>query len=214
MNTSSRRYLMIEYLLVFALLPLLIAVAKPHGWIYATLWLALYLCWRTLKKNHGYRFRADWNEPALRWKNIQPLVLRFVPFALFLMLFCFFTIPEKFFWLPQHNVGLWLMIMVFYPAVSVIPQEFVFRSFFMTRYQALFATPGALIVANGLAFGWVHIVLMNWVAVVFSAVGGMLFAHTYRKHQSLALCWFEHALYGCFIFTIGLGQFFYHGNVR
>jgi hypothetical protein len=24
----------------------------------------------------------------------------------------------------------------------------------------------------------------------------------------------EHALYGCWLFTVGLGQFFYHGRVR
>lgn len=207
-------YLFAECFAVFALLPALLALTKPHGWIYSLLWIALFLCLRTLKKHHAYHFRSDWNEKALRWDNFKPLLIRFFPFALFLLVFVWFMIPEHFLSLPRNNILLWMMVMVLYPAISVIPQELVFRSFFMTRYALIFSRQASMIIANGLAFGWVHIVLHNWVAVVFSAVGGFLFAHTYRKHRSLALCCAEHALYGCFLFTIGMGFYFYHGTVR
>jgi membrane protease YdiL (CAAX protease family) len=45
-------------------------------------------------------------------------------------------------------------------------------------------------------------------------VGGLLFAHTYWKTRSLLVSAIEHALYGCLLYTIGLGRFFYHGAVH
>jgi hypothetical protein len=56
-----------------------------------------------------------------------------------------------------------------------------------------------------------HVLLMNPVAVIMTALGGYLFAKDYARHQSLALACLEHALYGCWVFTLGLGIFFYTG---
>jgi uncharacterized protein len=42
-------------------------------------------------------------------------------------------------------------------------------------------------------------------------IGGVLFANDYSRHRSLTLTCFEHSLYGCLIFTVGLGRFFYTG---
>lgn len=213
-SATHSRSLGIELALVFVLLPGVLAIWRPGSWIYTILWVALILCIRTLRKYHTYDFLSDWNRKALCWANIKPLLLRFLPFAFFLLGFVLYLIPEHFLSLPRRGIGLWIMVMVLYPAISVIPQEFIFRSFFMIRYRACFASPAALVLANGLIFGWVHIVLANWVAIVFSAIGGFLFAHTYQKYRSLALCCVEHAMYGWFIFTIGMGYFFYHGAVR
>jgi uncharacterized protein len=69
-------------------------------------------------------------------------------------------------------------------------------------------------VASALAFGFVHIIFGSWISVVLSTIGGLLFALTYMKSGSLLLTCIEHALFGDFIFTIGLGQFFYHGARR
>jgi hypothetical protein len=41
-------------------------------------------------------------------------------------------------------------------------------------------------------------------------LGGTLFAFTYHRTRSLLACSVEHALYGCFVFTIGLEQLFYY----
>ena len=48
--------------------------------------------------------------------------------------------------------------------------------------------------------------------MLLSGVGGVLFARTYLTSGSLAMAALEHALYGNFIFTIGLGEFFFHGT--
>ena len=42
----------------------------------------------------------------------------------------------------------------------------------------------------------------------------MLFAVTYHQTQSLLMTSVEHSLYGCLIFTVGLGPYFFHGTIR
>jgi membrane protease YdiL (CAAX protease family) len=49
---------------------------------------------------------------------------------------------------------------------------------------------------------------------VLCLIGGLLFALTYQHSGSLLLTCLDHALFGNFIFTVGLGQFFYHGSRR
>jgi membrane protease YdiL (CAAX protease family) len=95
----------------------------------------------------------------------------------------------------------------------VLPQEIIFRLFFFERYRGIFKTRELMIIASGLAFGLAHIIFENWVAALLCAVGGILFAMTYTRHRSLALVSLEHALYGDFVFTVGLGYYFYHGSV-
>lgn len=101
--------------------------------------------------------------------------------------------------------------MVLYPLLSVLPQEFLFRAFFFHRYQPLFGEGAGIVLASALAFGFVHIIFGNWLAVVLSFFGGLLFATTYRLNRSMPLVWLEHALFGNLIFTIGLGRYFSSG---
>jgi membrane protease YdiL (CAAX protease family) len=84
--------------------------------------------------------------------------------------------------------------------------------FFFHRYQPLFGSGSGTILASSLAFAVVHIIFGNWLAVVLRFSGGLLFSFTYRYSGSLFLTCIDHALFGNFIFTIGLGQFFYHGS--
>jgi len=120
--------------------------------------------------------------------------------------------PQMLFSLVRSAPILWLAIMILYPLFSVLPQEFLFRAYFFRRYQALFGRGSAMIAASAIAFGFVHIVFGNWLAVMLSAIGGILFSTTYLRTASLPLVWLEHALFGDFLFTIGLGRFFYHGH--
>lgn len=119
--------------------------------------------------------------------------------------------PEHLFDLPRRNPWLWLAVMVLYPAVSVYPQELVFRSFLCHRYAPVFGEGAGLVAASAAAFGYVHIIFGNWFSVVASGVGGALFTSRYLRTQSLFTASAEHALYGMLVFTVGLGQYFYHG---
>jgi uncharacterized protein len=207
----STRYLWCELITVFFLFPLGISYLKPHSWIYLLLWVFSLISYLTLKKQYNYGFFTDWNKSALQRLVILSILLRFFILATALLFFTWINIPDHLFGLPKKSLLLWGMVMILYPLLSVVPQEIIYRSFFFHRYAALFPSRYMPLV-SAVAFGFIHIVLRNWVAVVFSMIGGYLFATTYSKHKSLALTCLEHALYGCYIFTIGLGYYFYHGN--
>lgn len=117
--------------------------------------------------------------------------------------------PERLFDLPRREPVRWAVIMLAYPLLSVLPQELLFRVYFFHRYARLFSTERLRIVGSAVVFGWVHIAYGHWFSVALSTLGGLLFGITYARTGSLRLVWLEHALYGCWIFSVGLGQFFY-----
>jgi membrane protease YdiL (CAAX protease family) len=122
--------------------------------------------------------------------------------------------PERFLSLPRERPHVWSRVLIAYPFLSVLVQEFVYRTYFFHRYGPLFGTSRwAMIVASGVAFGFAHIIFKNWVAVVGTTLTGLLFAWRYERTRSLAAVWVEHTLWGWMVFTVGLGGFFFTGVV-
>jgi hypothetical protein len=113
--------------------------------------------------------------------------------------------------LPRTRPFLWVTVMLLYPLLSVYPQELMYRTFFFHRYAGLFKRPAALLAANALLFGWSHIIVHNRVAMLLATVGGALLAITYQRWRSTVLVSVEHALYGNFIFSVGIGGMFVNG---
>jgi membrane protease YdiL (CAAX protease family) len=94
----------------------------------------------------------------------------------------------------------------------VIPQELIYRTFFFHRYGPLFGEARWLAVAvNGLLFGFAHIIFGSYVSIVLTALLGFLIAWRYERTRSFWGAWLEHTIYGCLIFTIGLGRYFFTG---
>ena len=58
-----------------------------------------------------------------------------------------------------------------------------------------------------------HAFEMFPIAVLLGTLGGILFAYTYCKSGSLILAAVEHAIWGCALFTFGLGSYFYGSTV-
>lgn len=206
--------LITELFCIFFALPWLIA----HYWngkgLVFILWGGFVVSFVALKLLAPYRFRTDWNWSAVRLAALKPILIRFCIAAVLLTAFTLWYAPERFLSFPRERPQMWMLVMMLYPILSVIPQEFIYRSYFHTRYAALLTRPIIAIAASGLAFGWMHVLLHNWIALSFSTIGGLLFAHTYVKNRSLALACIEHAFYGCYIFTIGLGWYFYHARFQ
>lgn len=125
------------------------------------------------------------------------------------------SMPEQIslFALPRHDRLVWAVIMVFYPILSVYPQEVVFRAWFFHRYEDAIGRGWPTIVAGGALFGWAHIIMENWIAVALCVVGGVLIGWTYHRSRSLLAASIEHALYGDWVFTVGIGWLFYSGSV-
>jgi membrane protease YdiL (CAAX protease family) len=152
----------------------------------------------------------------LSWGGLRPylpiLLLRDAVFLTLLGLAVRFFAPQLLFSFVKRAPLLWAVVMLLYPLLSVYPQELLYRAFFFHRYQPLFGSGWTMLLASAFAFGFVHIIFGHWLAVGLCAIGGLLFSFNYRHSRSLLLVCLDHALFGNFIFTIGLGQFFYHGS--
>ncbi len=196
-------------LLLWVLPPIIILSLKLRLLMFIALWLSAGLLFVLLKRNQQLRWRQEWN--WLGFKQGWRLVLsRFIILALIITPLVYWFKPDLFLNLPLNRPQLWALIMLIYPLFSVLPQELIYRSFLYHNYAAIWQKHSWLYpLASALTFGWLHIIFLNPVAVVMCLVGGCLFGQTYQQHKSLALVCFEHTLYGCLIFTIGLGQFFY-----
>jgi uncharacterized protein len=144
--------------------------------------------------------------------NLPRLLLRDAVFLVLLGLAVRFFAPQLLFSFMKRAPTFWALVMLLYPLLSVYPQELLYRAFFFHRYQPLFGSGWTMLLASACAFGFVHIVFGNALSVALCIIGGFLFALTYQYSGSLILTCIDHALFGNFIFTIGLGQFFYHGS--
>jgi membrane protease YdiL (CAAX protease family) len=140
-----------------------------------------------------------------------PLYLseRIVVFSAALFLLAFLVGPESFMEMPRERTQLWLLIVILYPFISALPQEFLYRHFYFWRYQDLFPNKWVLLISSVLVYSFVHIIFDNWIAIALTLVGGLLFATTYMYTRRLSLAWIEHAIYGQVVFTAGLGPYFY-----
>jgi membrane protease YdiL (CAAX protease family) len=58
------------------------------------------------------------------------------------------------------------------------------------------------------------VLFRNWIAPTLGFAGGVLFAWTYERTRSSLVAAIQHAACGCWLFTTGLGWYFYHGAVR
>lgn len=203
-----------EFALLCGALPLLFVYALPTKYLFGILWVvALYAGW-ILSRNHGLALRRVWNAAALTWANLRPVFQRFALAVVLISLGVYWFKPHMLLSFPSERPALWAMVMLLYPLLSVIPQEMIFRPFFFSRYAPLFPRPWLMLSASAITFGFAHVLFQNWVSVLMCMAGGLMFAITYQRTRSLAAVWVEHALYGCFIFTIGLGYYFYHGSVQ
>jgi membrane protease YdiL (CAAX protease family) len=170
-------------------------------------------CFAILWRDGSFDRGRLWNRRAL--KTAAPGIVRTFAIAALIMAFVVaLLLPERLFAILRERPLLWAAIMIFYPLFSVYPQELIYRTFLFHRYEPIFRTAWLRVGASAVSFGYMHIVFENLIAVVMTVAGGFLFALTYERSRSTLLVSFEHALYGCFVFTIGLGAYFYGGNVR
>lgn len=120
--------------------------------------------------------------------------------------------PERFLAFPKYRYETYERVMILYPLVSVVTQELVYRTFFFHRYGSLFGEMRwAMIVVNGVLFGFAHIVFDNAVAIIGTGVIGMLLAYRYATTRSFWAVFIEHTLWGWLVFTVGLNKFFFTG---
>jgi membrane protease YdiL (CAAX protease family) len=206
----SKPALVFEFLALFVALPLAFGVLGFFFPPLPALWIVFAYCYWLLRRDASFDRSLLWNPSALQ--RFAPTIVVTFAAAAAVIAFCVWRLaPAKLFVFVRTNPIFWAVIMCLYPVLSVYPQSLIYRAFFFHRYQSIFPSVGALTLASALAFSFTHIVFRNPIAPALTFFGGLLFAYRFRRSGSLLVSAFEHALYGCFMFTVGLGMYFYHG---
>ena len=208
---SRKVYLWLEFVSLFALIPLLLSFGYLPKWpVPFLIAVAMFAAYQLHQSNvFPNEWFTNWRDGRM---HLPDVLLRTSLLVVLIGVAVWAWKPELLFSYVKQGPWLWLGLMIAYPILSVYPQELIFRAFFFHRYRPLFETQGMLIAASAVAFGFVHVIFGNWISVVLSTAGGVLFSVTYLRSRSLLLTSLEHALFGNFIFTIGLGQYFHHAG--
>lgn len=207
----SRLRLWAEMLALFVGVPVAMAAALGHYPLLTVLILLGGVAAWLLRRTPGFAFAELLRGPVLgEWRLILGVA---VLTGMTCLAVAAVLVPGQILAFPLHRTELWLMVMVFYPLVSVVPQELIYRPLFFRRYGGLFPNEGVAVAANAVLFGLGHLFYMNPVTIGMTVVAGAVFAVAYLRHRSFLLACVLHALAGQIVFTVGLGRYFYHGAV-
>jgi uncharacterized protein len=198
----------IEFVILFFVLPTAIYIGRFRVHAIPMLWaLMAYCLWILGRKGNLSLVRPE-IEPL--WRHLPSILAIFVPFVVVVTALVYRFARRDLFSFFHTQPALWSLVMVAYPVLSVYPQGVIYRAFFFDRYRALFPDAWLMVLMSALAFAYVHVIFRNWLAVGLTAIGGLLFAMRYAQTGSLFVSSFEHALYGCWLFTVGLGRSFFY----
>ncbi len=197
-------YRSIEFLIIFILIPISFSIHYA-GWIKMIIGSVgfLYIVY-VLLKIEKLKFKVS---SHLNWKPFwKQTFVKFIGIAIIATLFVWFTNKEVLFNVILEKPKLWIFILFIYIFFSVYPQELIYRTFYFQRYSKLFNNNSLFIFINAIVFSLAHIFFRNTLVIVLTFLGGLLFALTYSKTQSTLLVSIEHAVYGCWLFTVGMGE--------
>ncbi len=203
----------IEFLLLCIVFPSVIIFGKLGFFMFFFLWAATAYCFSIIYINNRSFLKEMWNTKEVTWVNMKPVLFRWALSSIVMVVFIYFYNRDVMFALLLEKPQVIPFILIMYPLLSAIPQEFIFCTFFFKRFHRLFPTENEKIIASSLVFAYAHLLYLNPVSPVLSIFAGVIFAQTYSKTRSLALVSIEHSLYGATLFISGLGYYFYSGAI-
>jgi membrane protease YdiL (CAAX protease family) len=208
-TTGRRGRLMAEFLGVFVAVPVAIALLLPPSAMFTALFAATGVGLVLLHLTPGFRW-GDLARGAVDWRAVAVFgaVTLATAFAV-----SWVTTGGQPFRFAANNPLLLLMILGLYPVLSALPQELVFRALFFRRYGAILPGGGAGLVLNAALFSMAHLMYWSGIVAAMTFFGGLAFAWAYERRGSFAMAVVMHALAGQIVFALGLGMFFYSGNV-
>ncbi len=193
----------LEFFFIFLILPSVIFFLDSSVIVFLTLYLVFTSSLVILYFDKSFSFTS------LRKKVDWKFIIRFS--LIFFSLSFFYVIlvdKDLLFIFPKTNFELWLLVILIYPFLSVIPQEIVYRVFFFQRYFPNERSFYFLTLLNMIVFSYGHIVFNNVHAILITAIVSPIFTYAYLK-KSFFTCIVLHALGGQIIFTLGLGKYFF-----
>jgi uncharacterized protein len=72
---------------------------------------------------------------------------------------------------------------------------------------------GVRIALNAALFSFAHLMYWNWIVAAMTFAGGLAFAFSYAVRRNFPEAVIAHSVAGVILFALGLGVFFYSGNV-
>ncbi|WP_299392347.1 CPBP family intramembrane glutamic endopeptidase [uncultured Gelidibacter sp.] len=201
---QSVTYKLTEFFLIFIILPVSFVLEYPFlikaflaisGFTYVVF---------VLVKVEGNTFKIA---PNLRWKSFWISVfVKLVIIAFFTIGYVLLTAKSDLFHVLYQKPKLWVVILFAYAMFSVYPQELIYRTLYFQRYASFFKSRTLFVFINAIVFSMAHMFYRNSLVLLMTFLGGILFALTYDKTKSTLLVSIEHAIYGCWLFTVGMGQ--------
>ncbi|MCF8272636.1 MAG: CPBP family intramembrane metalloprotease [Flavobacteriaceae bacterium] len=200
---KSNTYKVIELFLIFIIVPVSFAFSYSPWIKLAIGFLGFSYVLYVLLKVENEKLKIT---PNLNWKLFwKQTIIKFSIIIVLTTLFVCFTSKEALFNVILNKPKLWVFILFIYSVFSVYPQELIYRTFFFKRYQILLKNNNQLIFLNAILFSLAHIFFKNTLVLIITFLGGLLFAITYKNTKSTILVSVEHAIYGCWLFTVGMG---------
>ncbi|WP_422074898.1 type II CAAX prenyl endopeptidase Rce1 family protein [Tranquillimonas rosea] len=211
-RAGRKAQLWVEFALLFVAAPLAMAVVLPPDALFPGLFAVTVLGIALLHLTPGF----GWDELVQGAGRISPLLVLGWSVATAATGYGVVqaTAPEAFGRLVTGNPRLMLMIAVLYPVLSALPQELLFRPLFFRRYGLLL--PGgawAQVTLNAALFSMAHLMYWSWVVAAMTFFGSLAFGYSYRIRRNFPEALVLHAISGIIVFALGLGVFFYSGNV-
>lgn len=208
-EVRRRQWLWAEFVVLFGLAPVGIALFLPASTMFPALFALTALGLWLLARTPGFSWRELLRGPVDAWPvAAMAAITAAVGTAVMLA-----THPGQLFALVHANPALLGLILLFYPVLSALPQELLFRPLFFRRYGAILPPGRGAILLNAAVFSFAHLMYWSWIVAVMTFAGGLAFAWAYRVRGSFPLAVVLHAVAGGVVFTLGLGMFFYSGNV-
>jgi membrane protease YdiL (CAAX protease family) len=201
---QSTRYKSLELLIIFVLIPLSFAfsyapilklIIGVSGFTYI-----IYVLFKIEKIKIRIEKNINW---TTFWRST---LIKLSIIIVITSLFVWLTDAQSLFVVMLNKPKLWVLILFFYSFFSVYPQELLYRTFFFQRYENLFKNERLFILVNALLFSLAHLFFKNTLVLLLTFVGGVLFAITFKKTKSTVLVSIEHSIYGCWLFTVGMGN--------
>ncbi|WP_111682927.1 CPBP family intramembrane glutamic endopeptidase [Winogradskyella tangerina] len=201
---QSIRYRLFEFFVIFIVIPVSFALTFPV-WIKLAIGVIgfAYVVYVLLKVEHNkFKLREHINWTQF-WRRTA---LKFIAIAAITIAYMYYADYENLFIVIKTKPQLWVIILIIYSFFSVYPQELIYRTFFFQRYESLFRSHALFVIVNAAIFSLAHIFFKNTLVMILTFAGGILFALTFKKTKSTLLVSIEHAVYGCWLFTVGMGE--------
>ena len=206
----GRGWLWAEFAALYIGAPLAIALFLPPRMLFPALFAftlaGLLLLWRT----GGF----DWRALVRGWRRVNWgfAVLFTAGVALIGWAIMQATNPDYVLNLTGPRIRFLMLIWLLYPLLSALPQELIFRPLFFHRFGSLFPDPSHALIVNAAIFSFAHLMYWSWVVAILTFAGGLFFARAYVT-RGFPSAWLLHALAGNAIFAVGMGYYFWSGNV-